>query len=182
MSLLDFNFLFGKWTIHNRVLATRLQHARDWCEFPATFECRSLGRLGNIGHFKAMCDGEPVEGVSLRLYNPQTGDWTIRWADTPRPGAIQPPVVGRFEHGVGTFYGNAFWDARPVKVRVIWSRTPRPRFEQAFSLDKGRTWETNWIMSLMPAGAATEVDRATISACKTALGVGSAYPSLPSAR
>jgi hypothetical protein len=153
MSQLDFNFLFGKWTIHNRVLRTRLNHARDWCEFPATFECRSLGRLGNVGHFRAICDGHPVEGVTLRLYNPQTGEWIIRWADTPRAGAIQPPVIGRFENGSATFYGNAFYDTRPVRVRVIWSRTPEPRFEQAFSVDRGRTWETNWIMKLTPVAA-----------------------------
>jgi hypothetical protein len=157
MSLLDFNFLFGKWTIHNRVLSTRFCNSHDWCEFAATFECRSLGRLGNIAHYSAVCNGEPVEGVSLRLYNPATSEWTIRWADTPRPGAIQPPVVGRFERGSAVFYGNAFYDARPVRVRVIWSRTPRPRFEQAFSLDRGRTWETNWLMSLTPMRASQAV-------------------------
>jgi hypothetical protein len=185
MSLLDFNFLFGKWRIHNRVLSQRLCGAHEWCEFPATFECRSLGVLGNVGHYRSVCNGEPMEGVSLRLYNPHTGEWTMRWADTPRPGCIQPPVVGRFEGFRAFFYGNAFYDAKPVRVRVIWTRGPRPRFEQAFSLDRGRTWETNWIMRLTPA-AAREMDRDTIGECarypeKTALAVGSVSRSQPPA-
>lgn len=159
MSLLDFNFLFGKWSIHNRVLCTRLRNAHDWREFSATCECRSLGKLGNIVHFRAVCDGLPLEGVSLRLYNPETSEWTIRWADTPRPGAIQPPVVGRFESGKATFYGHAFFDARPVRVRVIWTRCPKPRFEQAFSVDRGATWETNWIMSFTPSRALQQEER-----------------------
>jgi len=163
MSQLDFNFLFGKWAVHNRVLGTRLQNAHDWCEFGATFECRSLGRLGNIGHFQALCDGEPVEGVSIRLYNPMNGEWTMRWADTHRPGTMQPPVAGRFERGSAIFYGNAFYDARPVRVRVIWTRGPRPRFEQAFSTDRGQTWETNWFMSFTPAATQRDLGRFTDS-------------------
>ena len=98
MSLSDFNFLLGKWSIHNRVLCNPLRSSREWCEFTATFECRSLGRLGNVAHFKATCEGERLEGASLRLYNPETGEWTLRWADTLRPGAIQPPVIGRFTY------------------------------------------------------------------------------------
>jgi hypothetical protein len=153
MSLLDFNFLFGKWTIQNRVLSNRFHGSQDWCEFQATFECRSLGKLGNVAHYKGLCNTEPIEGVSLRLYNTETGEWTIRWADSVRPGAIQPPVVGKFERGSAVFYGNAFYDARPVRIRVIWTRGARPRFEQAFSVDRGRTWETNWLMTLTPASA-----------------------------
>ena len=29
--------------------------------------------------------------------------------------------------------------------------TPMPRWEQAFSDDGGRTWETNWVMDFTPA-------------------------------
>ena len=40
------------------------------------------------------------------------------------------------------------FEGRPITVRFTWSGidTPEPRWEQAFSDDGGRTWETNWIM------------------------------------
>jgi hypothetical protein len=143
----DFDFLFGRWTIRNRALSGLLQGAHDWCEFAATYECRGLGRLGNIGYFRACCEGQLLEGAGLRLYNPATDEWTLRWADTLRPGAIQPAVTGRFHGHSGAFCGNAFYDARPIRVRVVWTRGTHPRFEQAFSADRGLTWEVNWTMS-----------------------------------
>jgi hypothetical protein len=147
----DFDFLFGRWTIRNRVLRDPLRRADEWCEFTASFECRSLGRLGNIGHFRSSYPAESLEGASLRLYMPATDEWTLRWADTPRPGAIQPPLVGRFQGACGAFYGNAFYEVRPIRVRVVWTRGPHPHFEQAFSTDRGANWITNWHMSLTAA-------------------------------
>ena len=37
-----------------------------------------------------------------------------------------------------------------MRVRYVWSEiTPSSaRWEQAFSVDDGETWETNWIMEL----------------------------------
>jgi hypothetical protein len=39
-------------------------------------------------------------------------------------------------------------------VQFVWSRvtTPTPRWEQAFSDDDGKTWETNWTMDFTRAG------------------------------
>jgi hypothetical protein len=178
MSLNDFNFLFGKWIIHNRVLCTRLRNVSDWRNFVATFECRSLGRLGNIGHFKGICEGENVEGATLRLYNPETDEWTIRLADVGRPGAIQPPVTGHFERGAAVFYGNAFYDSRPIRVRAIWTRGQHPRFEQAFSTDRGVTWETNWYMRLTPVAASRESTAEARVPDAQVLGAGSRGPFL----
>jgi hypothetical protein len=81
------------------------------------------------------------------MLSPETGEWTIYWVNS-RTGELQQPVVGRFADGVGTFYGDDVDDGTPVRVRYIWSRiTPTSaRWEQAFSTDAERTWETNWIM------------------------------------
>jgi hypothetical protein len=56
-------------------------------------------------------------------------------------------VKGRFAHGVGTFYADDKLRGRPIKVRFTWSHmTPTAaHWEQAFSPDGGKTWETNWI-------------------------------------
>jgi hypothetical protein len=61
---------------------------------------------------------------------------------------MQPPVVGHFTGGRGVFYGKALRDGRPVRVRLLWLKAATPHFEQAYSSDDGRTWETNWRMTL----------------------------------
>ncbi|MEO7269839.1 MAG: hypothetical protein ABIW49_11600 [Knoellia sp.] len=60
---------------------------------------------------------------------------------------LTPSVHGTFDGGVGTFYGDAQLDRRPIKVRFIVERQgpDRAAFTQAFSDDGGATWETNWI-------------------------------------
>jgi hypothetical protein len=76
----DFDFLIGKWTIHNRKLKTRLNNSTEWTEFEAAAECRTiLNGFGNIDSFQTVFDGKPFEGMSLRLFNPKTRLWSIYW-------------------------------------------------------------------------------------------------------
>jgi hypothetical protein len=108
-----------------------------------------LNGFGQIDRFSAVRNGTAVEGITLRLFNPSTGDWTLHWADTVRAGVLLPPMVGRFIGGIGEFFGEETVDGRTVLCRFHWTRTPDgPRWEQAFSNDDGKTWETNWIMTL----------------------------------
>jgi NIPSNAP protein len=146
----DFDFLFGSWKIHNRYLKKRLQHSSEWIEFDARAETQPvLNGLGNVDRYLATRDGKQVEGVNLRLFDPATGDWSIHWADTVLPGTLLPPMIGRFTGDVGEFFGDEFVDGRRVRCRFLWTRTnpDSPRWEQAFSDDGGKTWETNWIMN-----------------------------------
>jgi hypothetical protein len=87
-----------------------------------------------------------IEGVALRLYNPQTQEWRIYWANAKR-GIVDPPVIDRFTNGRGEFYGQDELDGRAILVRYVWSDiTPTSaHFEQSFSADGGKTWEPNWI-------------------------------------
>ena len=65
-----------------------------------------------------------------------------------RPGKVFPPMVGRFSGDLGEFFGDEEVDGRPVRCRFYWYRDAEsPRWEQAFSDDDGKTWETNWIMT-----------------------------------
>jgi hypothetical protein len=52
--------------------------------------------------------------------------------------------------GRGEFYGDDTHDGKPVRVRFIWSgiTADSAHWEQAFSVDDGGTWVTNWHMDL----------------------------------
>jgi hypothetical protein len=92
---------------------------------------------GPAGHF---------EGVSLRLYNPESHQWSLNFSNI-RAGTLSQPTIGEFKNGRGEFYDQETLDGRAIYVRfVISDITPDScRFEQAFSDDGGRTWEVNWI-------------------------------------
>lgn len=146
----DFDFLFGSWRIANERLTSRLTGSDDWERFDAVGTCRPiLGGLGNVLDYRPARPGqEGAPGASLRLLNPTTGQWSI-FAVNADAGQIRPPVVGRFTDGAGEFSGDDRHDGRPVLVRFRWSgiTADAARWEQAFSPDRGATWETNWIMS-----------------------------------
>ena len=149
----DFDFWMGKWDVRNRRLARRLAGSDDWDEFDSKVAARPLpGGLGNEDVFCTDYAGGFV-GMSFRFFDPETGLWSIYWADTRRPGLLDPPVIGSFAGGVGVFEGGDVFEGRPILVRFIWSNvlTSEPRWEQAFSADGGETWETNWVMELRRA-------------------------------
>jgi hypothetical protein len=152
----DFDFLLGGWRVHSRYLVGRLRGSTQWIEFEGHAENEHiLGGLGNLDHFHALRDGVTVEGVTLRLFDPSTGEWSLYWADNVRAGILQPPMIGRFDGDAGEFYGDEEVDGKPVLCRFIWTRVSAdaPRWEQAFSNDGGKTWETNWIMTFTPRRA-----------------------------
>ena len=146
----DFDFLHGSWNVRNRYLKGRMRHSTEWIEFDAQSDVqRLLKGLGQLDRYRAVRDGTAIEGVTLRLFNPAIGEWSLHWADTVNPGVLLPPMVGRFNGNVGEFFGDEFVDGKKVLCRFYWMRTnpDSPRWEQAFSDDGGKTWETNWIMT-----------------------------------
>jgi hypothetical protein len=149
----DFDFLLGSWRVRNRRLRERHVGSDEWEEFEASTVVRPLpGGLGNEDDFRTTHAGGFV-AMALRLFDPAQGRWAIYWADSRRPGVLDPPVLGRFEGDVGLFEGTDVDDGRPVAVRFRWTdvQTPEPRWEQSFSVDGGRTWEPNWEMRLSRA-------------------------------
>ena len=97
-----------------------------------------------------------VEGLTLRLYNPQTHEWRLYWANS-KVGIMDPPQVGRFKNGVGEFYATDTYEGRTVLVRFVWSKTDTasPHFEQSYSEDGGKSWEVNWITDQTRTAPAT---------------------------
>lgn len=149
MSARDFDFLSGDWRVRHRRLRERLAGCDDWAEFEGTCRVRSV--LGDAGNFDdntlELPDGA-YRAVTLRAFDAATGSWSIWWLDGRHPHRLDPPVVGRFENGVGRFLGDDLFAGRPIRVRFLWhvADPHAPRWEQAFSTDGGDTWETNWIM------------------------------------
>ena len=144
----DFDFWLGEWTIHNRRLRERLAGSEDWEEFAAHGTAwKILDGHGNADEFRTDYDGG-FAGMSFRFFDPATRLWSIYWADSRRPGLLDPPVLGSFDGDGGVFEGDDTFDGRPIRVRFTWSgvTTGAPRWEQAFSADGGATWETNWVM------------------------------------
>lgn len=150
----DFDFWMGSWQVRNRRLRERLAGSDDWEEFESKVAARPLpGGLGNEDVYCTNVDGGFV-GMSFRFFDPETGTWSIYWADSRRPGLLDPPVIGSFSGDTGLFEGEDTFEGRPIRVRFLWSgvTTPTPRWEQAFSADGGETWETNWVMEFTPTG------------------------------
>lgn len=149
----DFDFLMGIWRCHHRYRVRRLAGCNDWIEFGGTCAARKiLGGHGNADESDIAMPGGRYTGMSVRLWDADSESWTIHWLDSRVPGRIGPPVRGGFSQRpdgpFGVFYGDDALDGRAIRVRYIWSRITgdAARWEQAFSLDEGNSWETNWTM------------------------------------
>jgi hypothetical protein len=144
----DFDFQVGSWRVHHRV---KRADPDGWIEFEGDCTNRPLmGGLANVEDNVFYKAGGLVRGVALRAFDRVSGDWAIWWVDGRNPlGAIDPPVKGRFVDGVGTFYSDGDVNGRPMRTRYIWSQitATSARWEQAYSFDAGRTWDTNWVMT-----------------------------------
>ena len=145
----DFDFILGHWQVQHRRLLKRLAGCTEWQHFGGTSVGQAI--LGGQGCFDdnvIELPGGTYRAATLRSHDPVTGLWSIWWLDSRHTGPLDPPMRGRFEGGSGLFYADELFEGKPIRVRFIWSRTdtPTPRWEQAFSADGGRTWETNWEM------------------------------------
>jgi hypothetical protein len=155
----DFDFEYGSWKIHLKRLVNPLTGSTKWVEFDGTSVTRKVwdGRA-QLEEFETdSAAGGHIEGLTLRLYNPQTRQWSLYWA-TSKGGPIYPPQIGEFKNGRGEFYAQDTLNGKSAFVRFIWSatNTNSPHFEQSFSEDGGRTWEVNWITDQTRVGDANE--------------------------
>jgi hypothetical protein len=143
----DFDFEIGAWRTHLRRLVHPLTASTTWVEYEGTSVVRKLwnGRA-NLVELEVDGSGGHIEGLSLRLYNPQSHQWSLNFANS-KGGTLGVPTVGEFKDGRGEFFDQETFNGRTILVRNIWSDiTPDScHFEQSFSDDGGKTWEVNWI-------------------------------------
>jgi hypothetical protein len=145
----DFDFFAGKWHVHHRRLKERLAGATEWQDFEGTTTAQKLmGGHANLDDNTIELPSGSYRAVTLPAFDPQSKEWIIWWLDGRNPGHLDPPVRDSFSKGVGTFYADDTFNAKPIRVRFVWSHITAKscRWEQAFSPDGGTTWEANWVM------------------------------------
>lgn len=143
----DFDFHIGTWKTRLRRLLHPLTGSTTWAEYEGTTVVRKVWN-GRANLVELVADGPAghFEGLSLRLYNPESRQWSLNFANA-NVGVITQPTIGEFKNGRGEFFDQETLNGRAIFVRFIISDiTPNScRFEQAYSDDGGKTWEVNWI-------------------------------------
>jgi len=143
-----FDFLHGEWSVHNRRLRRPLSGSAEWYAFEGSAVERAFwDGQGNLEEYEGHSPAGRIRGLALRLYDPVARQWSIHWANSAT-GEWERPMVGQFRDGRGEFYNLDRYDGREVMTRFIWTSAGEhsARWEQAFSDDGGRSWETNWTM------------------------------------
>ena len=143
----DFDFWMGSWKVRNRCrrsgsrAPTTGSSSRPRSRATARRRARKRGRVQNRPRRRLRRD-------VVRFFDPETKTWSIYWADSRRPGKLDPPVLGSFAGDIGRFEGEDTLAGKPILMRFDWSRvkTSSPLWEQSFSGDDGKSWETNWVM------------------------------------
>lgn len=143
----DFDFEIGTWTTRLSRRLRPLTGSTTWVEYTGTTVVRKVWN-GRANLVELEVDGQAghLEGLSLRLYNPESRQWSLNFSNSAG-GTLSPPAIGEFRNGRGEFYSQETLNGRAILVRfVISDITPTScRFEQSFSDDGGKTWEANWI-------------------------------------
>lgn len=141
----DFDWEIGEWTTRLSRLQHPLAGSNAWVEYEGVTVVRPvLDGSANLVELKVKGAAGRIEGLSLRLYDPDAQQWSLNFAGG---GVLTRPVYGQFKEGRGVFYGQDSLGGRAILVRFIISDVTAnsARFEQAFSDDGGINWEVNWI-------------------------------------
>lgn len=149
----DFDFLIGDWKAHVRRLPDRLVGSNVWVEYDGiSNHHKILDSNSNFEEFEVWSKDKKLhlKAQTLRLYNPESHQWSIYLVDVNNGVLSLPPVVGQFEGNRGEFYDQEPWKGRAILVRYVWlDLGPHSaRMEQSFSPDGGKSWEVNWICEL----------------------------------
>lgn len=140
-----FDGIIGRWHFHLHRLNERLAGSTSWTEFYGDGDCIPL--WNGRANFDTVVLDSPngrIEGLTVRLFDPKLRVWRLYWANA-KDGLVDVPQIGQFHNEHGDFYAQDIQNDHSVLVRFDWTKGAAPHFEQAFSIDGGTSWETNWI-------------------------------------
>jgi hypothetical protein len=142
----DFDFLTGTWRVQNRKLRSRLTGCDEWDEFESTFVARTHFNGGISIDEGAVPFPSAYRGMTFRVYDVEAREWALHWFDSRSLTMDETPVRGRFGDGVGEFVAEDTHEGIPILCRFRWTvlSDESATWEQAFSTDDGKNWETNW--------------------------------------
>lgn len=143
----DFDFEIGKWNTHLRRLVKPLTGSTTWVEYDGTTIVSKIWNgKANLVELDVTGPAGHIEALSLRLYNPESHQWSLNFANSAG-GTMAIPAIGEFKNSRGEFYDQETLNGRAILVRFVISDITANscHFEQAFSDDGGKTWEVNWI-------------------------------------
>jgi hypothetical protein len=143
----DFDFAFGVWKTHLKRLVHPLSGSTTWVEMDGTTVVTKVWNgLANLAELETDNASGHLQVLSLRLYNPQTHQWSLN-ATNAKSGTLGVPTVGEFKDGRGEFFDQETFNGRTILVKNVWTDITADscRFEQSFSDDGGKTWELNWV-------------------------------------
>jgi hypothetical protein len=149
----DFDPLLGTWKYHLSRLEHPLSGSTKWLEYEGTGTCQAIWDGSQLDTLDAHGPAGHIQGLVVRLYNPQSHQWSLNWV-ARGDSLFGPPPIGAFKNGRGEFFDQEMRDGRAILVRFAWSdmTATSAHFEQAFSEDGGKTWETNWITDQVRVG------------------------------
>jgi hypothetical protein len=143
----DFDWEIGSWHTRLKRLEQPLSGSTRWLEYEGTTIVRKVwDGAANLVELDVTGPSGRIEGLSLRLYSPQSSQWSLNFSNR-RNGLLTTPVTGEFREGRGEFYSQEFLDGRAILARFLITviSPDSAHFEQAYSDDGGKTWEVNWI-------------------------------------
>jgi hypothetical protein len=136
-----------------RRLPERLTGSTHWIEYDGISNHKKL--LDSNANFEEFLvetrdKSLSIKAQTLRLYNPESHQWSIYLLDLDKGTLGTPPMRGEFTGHRGEFYDQEDYKGRAILVRFVWTDiSPHSaRMEQSFSADGGKTWEVNWICEL----------------------------------
>lgn len=143
----DFDWDLGAWKTHQKRLLHPLTGSTTWVEYQGTDVVRKVWDGADTAIIEADGQAGHLEIFALRLYNPDSHQWSIFFTN-PASGSMSIPTVGEFKDGRADFYDQEPYNGRMILVRFSISdiKADSCHFEQAFSEDGGKTWETNFIV------------------------------------
>ena len=143
----DFDFEFGEWQMKLKRRLEPLTGGDKWVEYAGPSVVRKVwDGKANLGEIDVKGPAGRIQGLSLRVYNPGSRQWSIAYASAAG-GMMGAPMVGAFRDGRGEFYNQETYRGRAIFVRFVFSDITAKSFRlvQSFSDDGGKTWEANWV-------------------------------------